>query len=58
MADGNMLQIIIFALLFGIAVSLSGQPGKRIASVFSDLNEVILRLVVILTQQCGAGAKR
>lgn len=48
MAEGNMLQVIVFALLFGIAMALSGEPGKRIAKVFDDLNTVVLKLVTIL----------
>jgi Na+/H+-dicarboxylate symporter len=48
MAEGNMLQIIVFSVLFGLAVTLSGQPGQRLLSVFRDLNEVILRLVLML----------
>ena len=34
-AQGNMLQIIIFALLFGMAIALSGKPGERIANIFT-----------------------
>ncbi|MFY8273330.1 dicarboxylate/amino acid:cation symporter [Pseudoalteromonas sp. SSDWG2] len=48
MADSNMLQVIVFALLFGIAMALSGEAGKRLASVFEDLNNVILKLVTLL----------
>lgn len=48
MAEGNMLQIIVFSLLFGIAIALSGEPGKRVASFFNDLNSVIMKLVMIL----------
>ncbi len=47
-AQGNMLQVIVFALLFGIAIALSGKAGERIASLFDDLSEVIMRLVAIL----------
>jgi Na+/H+-dicarboxylate symporter len=47
-AQGNMLQIIIFALLFGIAIALSGKSGERVAALFEDLSEVIMRLVTIL----------
>lgn len=47
-AQGNMLQIIVFALLFGIAIALSGKAGERVASLFEDLSEVIMRLVAIL----------
>lgn len=48
MASGNMLQVIVFALLFGIAMALSGEPGKRVAAIFDDLNTVILKLVTLL----------
>jgi Na+/H+-dicarboxylate symporter len=48
MAEGNMLQIIVFAGLFGLAVATSGAHGKRVLALFEDLNEVIMRLVMIL----------
>lgn len=47
-AEGNMLQVIVFALLFGIAIALSGKSGERVASLFEDLSVVIMRLVTIL----------
>lgn len=48
MAEGKTLQVIVFAVLFGIAISAAGKPGERIAAVFSDLNEVIMKLVALL----------
>lgn len=48
MASGNMLQIIVFAVLFGLAVALSGQAGERIAALFNDFNEIIMKLVTLL----------
>jgi Na+/H+-dicarboxylate symporter len=48
MADGEMLQIIVFACLFGIALTLSGGPGRRWVALFNDLNDIILRLVMML----------
>lgn len=48
MAEGNMLQVIVFAILFGIALSYSGEAGKRVGKIFNDLNEIILNLVMIL----------
>ncbi|MBA6392030.1 dicarboxylate/amino acid:cation symporter [Colwellia sp. BRX10-3] len=47
-AQGNMLQVIIFALLFGIAIALSGKPGERVAALFEDMSAVVMRLVTIL----------
>jgi Na+/H+-dicarboxylate symporter len=48
MAEGNMLQIIVFAGFLGLAIATSGAPGQRVLAVFQDLNEVIMRLVMIL----------
>ena len=48
MANANMLQLIVFALLLGIAMAMSKEAGKRLASVFEDLNTVILRLITML----------
>ena len=48
MAEGKTLQIIVFAILFGIAISLSGKAGEQVASMFSALNEVIMKLVALL----------
>ncbi|MEM1080021.1 MAG: dicarboxylate/amino acid:cation symporter [Pseudomonadota bacterium] len=45
MANGEMLPVIIFAILVGLSIAMSGEPGKRIGSLFSDLNTVIMRLV-------------
>ncbi|EID0731867.1 dicarboxylate/amino acid:cation symporter [Vibrio parahaemolyticus] len=48
MAEGKTLQVIVFTVLFGVAISAAGKPGERIAAFFSDLNEVIMKLVAIL----------
>lgn len=45
MAEGNMLQIIVFALLFGMAITLSGARGKHVLNLFGDLNTVIMHMV-------------
>ena len=48
MAEGKMLQIIVFALLFGFAISRAGEPGRRIASFFRDMEAVVMKMVEIL----------
>jgi Na+/H+-dicarboxylate symporter len=50
MAEGNMLQIIVFSGLFGLALTLAGAPGKRVLAFFGDLNEVIMKLVMLLME--------
>lgn len=48
MAEGEMLQVIIFALLLGYAITRSGEAGERIASFFKDFEVVIMKLVATL----------
>lgn len=55
MAEGEMLQIIVFAVLFGLALSMSGTAGKRLSAVFTDLNDVILKMVMILINFAPVG---
>ncbi|MCB1121473.1 MAG: cation:dicarboxylase symporter family transporter, partial [Verrucomicrobiae bacterium] len=50
MSQGNMLQVIVFAVLFGIALTLSGKHGTRILEIFQNLNEVIMKLVLLLIE--------
>jgi Na+/H+-dicarboxylate symporter len=47
MAEGQMLQLILFSVLLGIAISQSGEAGQRLNAVFEDWNTVILKLVHI-----------
>ncbi|WP_116367223.1 dicarboxylate/amino acid:cation symporter [Parahaliea mediterranea] len=55
MAEGNMLQIIVFALLFGYAISHAGEAGRRMADFFRDLEEVVMRMVGILMELAPYG---
>jgi Na+/H+-dicarboxylate symporter len=48
LAQGNMLQIIVFAVLFGLAMSMCGDAGKRLNAFFVDINEVVMKLVNII----------
>ncbi|MBM9515151.1 dicarboxylate/amino acid:cation symporter [Desulfogranum marinum] len=44
LAKGNVLQIIIFALLFGAGLSMTGDKGKPIADFFQSLAEVMFKV--------------
>tara|TARA_R110002110_G_scaffold405241_1_gene624263 strand:- start:98709 stop:100022 length:1314 start_codon:yes stop_codon:yes gene_type:complete len=48
MAEGKMLQIIVFALLVGYAISHAGEQGRRIASFFRDMEAVVMKMVEVL----------
>jgi Na+/H+-dicarboxylate symporter len=55
LAEGQMLQIIVFALLLGFAISVAGEAGKRVAAIFSDLDVIIMRLVLIVIKTAPLG---
>ncbi|GLP94915.1 dicarboxylate/amino acid:cation symporter [Paraferrimonas sedimenticola] len=48
LTEGNMLQIIVFAIIFGVAISHIGERGRKVAAFFNDLNEVIMRVVTLI----------
>ncbi len=55
MAEGNMLQVIVFAILFGIAISRSKQFGERVLKSFESLNAVIMEMIMMLMQLAPYG---
>jgi Na+/H+-dicarboxylate symporter len=55
MAQGEMLQIIVFAILFGIGMTMAGEAGKRVLGAFNDLNEIIMRMVMLLIELAPIG---
>ncbi|PJE80624.1 Proton/glutamate-aspartate symporter [invertebrate metagenome] len=48
MASGNTLQIIVFSILFGIAIATAGEPAKPLVKLFTALNEAMLKLVTLI----------
>ncbi len=55
MADGKMLQIIVFAILFGIALSRVENEAQQIKSFFVQLDKVIMQMVMILMKLAPYG---
>ncbi len=47
-AEGNMLQIIFFVILFAIAMLMSGEIGKQLAETAEKLNEVMMNVVTLV----------
>ena len=55
MAEGQMLQIIVFALLFGFAANLAGERARSVVRLFTDLNEVVLKMVLLIVELAPIG---
>ena len=55
MAEGKMLQVIVFALLFGIAISKSGEAGKKISDIFENANVILMKLIMMIVSLAPYG---
>lgn len=55
MAEGNMLQIIVFAVLFGIAMAKCGDVGVKVQKGFELVNDVIMKIVLIIMELAPYG---
>lgn len=55
LANGEMLQIIFLAILFGVALILVGEPGKRILKATEDLNVVVMKIVELVIRISPVG---
>lgn len=55
LATGNMLQIIVFAILLGVALSLLGEKAANIKKLFEEGNAVSLKLVELIMKLAPLG---
>ena len=53
---GNILQVLLVSVLFGIALALSGDRGRPVADFLESLTIPVFRLVRILMQAAPIGA--
>ncbi|MBB4612862.1 dicarboxylate/amino acid:cation symporter [Novosphingobium taihuense] len=56
LTEGSILQVLLVAILFGIALSLSGESGTAIHRIAEQLSEVVFQLVAILMRAAPVGA--
>lgn len=45
---GNMLQIIVFAILFGIAITAVGERAQPIVKFFNLINDILMKLIMLI----------
>ena len=43
MADGNLLQIVVFSIFFSLAICAAGEKAKPVINVISSLSEVMFK---------------
>ncbi len=54
-AEGNMLQIIFFVIVFAVAMLMSGAPGRQLAESAERLNEVMMQVVTLVMDLAPVG---
>ncbi len=54
-AEGNMLQIIFFVILFAIAMLMTGDIGRQLADTAEKLNEVMMKVVTLVMDVAPIG---
>ncbi|KNY15139.1 C4-dicarboxylate transporter [Shinella sp. SUS2] len=55
-AEGDILQVLFFSVLFGIALGMVGEQGKPVVDFLQALTTPIFRLVAILMKAAPIGA--
>jgi aerobic C4-dicarboxylate transport protein len=55
-AKGDILQVLLIAILFGFALSLLGERGKPVTKLIDDLSHVIFGIVGIIMKVAPVGA--
>ncbi|MCF2612895.1 MULTISPECIES: dicarboxylate/amino acid:cation symporter [Fusobacterium] len=55
LATGNMLQIIVFAILLGVALSLLGEKASNVKKLFEEGNSISLKLVELIMKLAPLG---
>lgn len=55
LATGNMLQIIVFAILLGVTLSLLGEKASNVKKLFEEGNSVSLKLVELIMKLAPLG---
>ena len=55
-SEGNILQVLFFSVLFGLALGMTGDHGKPVLTFMQNLTYPIFRLVAILMKAAPIGA--
>ncbi|WP_414903240.1 dicarboxylate/amino acid:cation symporter [Sphingomonas flavalba] len=56
LTDGSILQVLLIAILFGVALSLVGEPAAPVLDLLERTGLVVFRLVAILMAAAPIGA--
>ncbi|MCL1125933.1 dicarboxylate/amino acid:cation symporter [Shewanella surugensis] len=55
MAEGNMIQTIVFAIFIGVAINLSGEKGNAFKNAIDSMGDVMLTLMQLVIKIAPVG---
>lgn len=55
LANGNMLQIIVFAIFVGIILSILKEKGNTVAEFFTQFNEIMMKMTMLVMKAAPIG---
>ena len=55
-AKGNLLQVLLFSILFGVSLSILGQRGEKARIVIDEFGKVLLGIVGLVMKLAPLGA--
>jgi aerobic C4-dicarboxylate transport protein len=56
MTEGNILQVLLVSILFGVALSMTGDRGTRVLDLLNDISIAFFKLVSIVMKVAPVGA--
>ena len=56
LVDGQLLQVLLVSVLFGVALALVGEPARPVADMLERISLVVFRLVGIVMRAAPVGA--
>ncbi len=55
MVNADMLPVIVIAILTGAGVLAAGEKGQRIATIISDMNDVVMKIMMMIIKLTPIG---
>lgn len=54
--DNNLLQVLLVAILFGVAMTHAGGAGRRVLDLLDELSQVLFKIVALVMRVAPIGA--
>jgi len=48
MSKGNLLQVLVFAVFFGVSIGMLGERAKKLTNIFEIINDCMMKIVSMI----------